>query len=154
MLAYTSLLHVVHLCWSCRSSVGGGHGGGESSEGSDWTGHPVHSQHGGGPAAQLFRTPPWGKPPAGLPPARSLTGMTPPPWLTWRTPEHLWLPPGKKQTIRFELNSQTSKSRSAVSRIPETKWCQWGAHSSLPNRPVCEASTKDLPVDSDAQDSV
>ncbi|XP_037610487.1 arginase-1 isoform X2 [Sebastes umbrosus] len=58
---------------TAKSPVGGGHGGGESSEGSDRGGRPVHGQHGGGSAARLFRTPPWWKPRAGLPPAGALT---------------------------------------------------------------------------------
>lgn len=60
----------------CRSPVSGGHGGGESSTGSDGGRRPVHRPHGPGPAARLFRASPRGKPPVRLQAAGALTGAT------------------------------------------------------------------------------
>ncbi|XP_062270098.1 arginase-1 isoform X2 [Platichthys flesus] len=54
---------------TCRSPVRSGPGGGESSEGSDGAGRPLHGQHGGGPAARMLRTSPSGKPLGRLPSA-------------------------------------------------------------------------------------
>lgn len=61
----------------CRSPLSGGHGGGESSEGSDGGARPVHGPHSRGPAARLFRASPRGKPPVRLQAAGALTGTTP-----------------------------------------------------------------------------
>lgn len=83
-----------HTC-APRAAVRGRHGGGEPSERSDWTRHPVYGRHCRRPAARLLRTTAWRKPSIRFCSAGALMGgWRRAVWLWWRTPKRLTLATG------------------------------------------------------------